>query len=155
MSITTAFLSIGFLGLLSSMVVFLASYTERKFYQLLADLYSLWEEERRRFKLGADEYRRRMEEVEGLLPNTRWLRRMLSVACTLEVAGIALYCYALVALYKGWQTVPFLLRAFVFSAFLFICGGFFAYYVNRKVSASVDRVGAYVRGLYEKGSGGA
>ncbi len=143
-------LTIGFLALISSMILFLASSTEKKFYQILSQIYGMWHEERRRLEIGTEEYRRRMESVEKLLPDTKTLRRLTNTALIAIVCGIGIYSYTLISIYKNWLSAQYMLYPLIFSAFLFIFGGFSSYYANKKITDSMQRISRLLKGLKEE-----
>ncbi len=145
------YLTIGFMGLVASMMVFFASYTERRFYELLSLVYERWHSQMRELSIGTVEYKRRMEAVEKILPDTKGLRRTLNITSVAIVTGLALYCYGLLAAYKGWRDVEFLSRLFVASAFLFIFSGLSSYHVNRKLLGSTRRLSSYLRSIQHEG----
>ncbi len=139
------YLSIGFLGLISSMLFFMASYAEKKFYETVSRIYEVWDQERRRLAIGTEEYRRRMEAMERLMPKTAELRRLLNVASVTIVVGLLCYCYSILALFKGWQPQERLLKLFVVSAFFFIFSGFSSYYTGKKINTSIQKISKFLK----------
>lgn len=128
----TALMTIGFLALMSSMMLFLASSTERKFYGIVREIFEIWQQQRKELSIGTEEYKQRMETMEQLLPNTKSIRKIMNMAMVAVVAGIGIYSYSLVSLYKGWIQVKPGFYLLIVSAFLFIYGGFSSYYANKK-----------------------
>ncbi len=143
------FLTIGFLGLICSMMVFFASYTEKKFYQLLSRIYEVWDQEKKEMSIGVKEYKKRMEDVESMLPQTDTLRKLMNATSAAIILGLAVYSYGLLATFKGWKPVNTLLKIFIASAFLFIFSGFSSFYVNRKLLDSIKKLSVYLRSIYE------
>jgi uncharacterized membrane protein len=140
-------MTIGFLALLASMMLFLASSTEKKFYNIVKEIYEIWQQQRRELNIGTEEYKRRMETMEKLLPNTQTLRRIMNMAMVAIVTGIAIYSYSLVSMYKGWLRVKPGFYLLIISAFLFIYGGFSSYYANKKLTDSMRNISKYLQTL--------
>ncbi|NPA15031.1 MAG: hypothetical protein GXO44_00610 [Deferribacteres bacterium] len=150
LTIESVYLLVGFLGLLSSIMVMFASYTERKFFQLMSAIYQKWHGELKELVIGVDEYKNRMNRVDEMLPEFKPTRFMLTAANVSVVLGILIYSYSLLAVVKGWQPQLFLLKLFMASAFLFIFAGFAAYFVNRRLLSSANKVKELLEEIYGK-----
>ncbi len=143
-----ALLSIGFLGLISSMMIFMCVQVEKKFYQRVRDLMLMWQDERRQLRIGTEEYKSRMETMERLLPDTKALSRIISASMASVVAGIIVYSWSFLAMHKGWKPPHTLLKLLIFSAFCFLLSGGLSYYAGQRLSRSTRRIVAYLERIY-------
>ncbi len=150
LTIESVYLLVGFLGVLASIMVMFASYTERKFFQLMSAVYQKWHSELKELAIGVDEYKRRMNQVDTMLPEFKPTRFMLTAVNISVILGILVYSYSLLAVVKRWQSSYFLLKLFMVSAFLFIFSGFGAYFVNRRFLASANKVKRLLEEIYGK-----
>ena len=147
-TLESVYLLVGFLGFLSSVMVMFASYTERKFFQLMATIYQKWHSELKELAIGVDEYRRRMNTIDEMLPEFKPTRSMLTVVIIFLVIGIVIYSYSLLATVKEWKSSYFLLKLFMFSAFMFIFSGFGAYFVNKRLLTFTEKVKGVLEEIY-------
>ncbi len=147
-TLESVYLLVGFLGFLSSVMVMFASYTERKFFQLMAAVYQKWHSELKELVIGMDEYKRRMKTIDEMLPEFKPTRSMLTVVSIFLAVGIVVYSYSLLAAVKGWKSSYFLLKLFMLSAFMFIFSGFGAYFVNRRLLSFAEKVKGFLEEIY-------